>query len=261
MLHNFAHCWKRTYNRQEAEVRIYATDLAYSRWLPHGPDEAFDPVNVLTVKNTPAELHEPKRAGTVCNGMWLRAEGENPRRVVMDFSPDLWLPDAAPGLLTLRGMDPSVLLGGHGAGDGVDWLNDRAHAPRCLTRWRLNQDLIPAALFHEFMHVYLLNDFAESGQSTTGGWEYCMLQKRGEAPICAEPLAMLSLWAALADMRPAGKPSGGFSLHRGWHEVPGAPYDVDGRATADDKTTYEPNLVDVLSAVQGELVFYEDLTS
>jgi hypothetical protein len=273
VLHNFAHCWRRTHDRQEADVRLYATDLAHSRWLPYGPDGAIDPVNHLVSTETPAEMAEDNTATAVCDGKWLPVEGENPRRTTIEMSPSLWIPlertppEKAPGFLTLRGMDPSVLLGGHDANgvEGADRVDDgvdkQVHAPRLLTSWKLAEDLIPCLLFHEFMHIYLLTDFANSDDGRTSGWRLCMLRERGEAPVCAESLAMLGLWAALADMRPADKPSGGFSLHRWWRETPGMPYDVDGRAIADDKTIYEPSLEYVLSAVRGEVIFYEDLTS
>ncbi|KAH6650362.1 hypothetical protein F5144DRAFT_523524 [Chaetomium tenue] len=234
VLHNFAHCWRRTYNRQAADVRIYATDLAHTRWVACGPF-CVDPVNGVYAEGLLHELLVPNTAATSCGGHVFPVEGENQRRSVMDISPDLWKPaTGSTGFLTLRGL----------------------HDP-----WKLAEDLIPCTLFHEFMHVYLLDDFIEDERGCTASWGYCMRRKRSEAPVCAESLAMLGLWVALADMRPANRLSGGFSLPRGWREAPGTLYDGDGRATAEDDTTCLPEEEGVLSAIRGEVMFYEDLTS
>ncbi|KAK3300752.1 uncharacterized protein B0H64DRAFT_314110 [Chaetomium fimeti] len=239
VLYHFAHCWERTNERKKADVRIYATDLAQSRWLPIGTTDAFDPVNQLVYDETPASLHgddEHDMASAVC-----------------DLRPGLWTP-ATGKFLTLRGLNPTLLLAQHnpprrpttGSGDPI-------------VR-NLVVDLMACTIFHEFMHVYLLDDFAEdSGRSA--GWGHCMLQKRGEAAVCAESLAVLGLFAALADMTPGGRPSGGFSLNRQWRGTSGGLYDADGSVEVPDETESDPDEKCVNSAVRGELIFYEDLTS
>ncbi|KAH6854138.1 hypothetical protein B0I37DRAFT_421479 [Chaetomium sp. MPI-CAGE-AT-0009] len=256
VLYNFAHCWKRTYERKEADVRVYLTNLAETRWVANGPREAIDPVNYLVVPETPAGLLEANTAVTICDARRLPIEGENPRRCVIELDPELWGPAAGEGgFLKLPGVVPSLLLGEDSQGDGVRAPLD---PPRRVSA--VAEDLIEIVLFHEFMHIYLLHDYADK-DGTISGWHHCMRHKRGQAPVCAESLAMLGLWAALADMKPPGKPSGGFSLSREWCGTSEDLYDEDGRVYAYAEAKCGRDQEGIMSAIRGELIFYEDLTN
>jgi hypothetical protein len=117
---------------------------------------------------------------------------------------------------------------------------------------------------------YLLDDHPRDG--ATLGWAYCMRRKKGEACGCAESLALLGLWAALADMRPSsgnssGQGVGGFTVDRAWDKIPGERDDLDLEGFSDDEEEDKGKGANRKwengkgnAALRGELKFYRDLT-
>lgn len=72
---------------------------------------------------------------------------------------------------------------------------------------------------------YYLDDVSlqfSDGTYETSSWEAVMNCKKGDAHRNAESIALLGLWAALADTIPQGSINGGFTLDRGWDSIPGA---------------------------------------
>lgn len=257
VLHDFARNWTRTANREAAHVRIYA-NRGLRRWRRLADGRRYDPVNHVYLTGDWDDLV----AGEAFTSWVLPRHPpantrENPSRVTIDICPSAW----AGGLRSLADLDPAVLL-----------RPSTNHAPKAIvsasatTIADLSPTLLPRLLFHEFLHcrAYLLDDHPRDGE--TSGWEYCMRRKKGEAAGCAESVALLGLWAALADMRPAGRVRGGFSVDRRWDRIPGG-WD-DGEVFSDDEgdssedvegrkwdRTYPGN-----TAVKGVLVWYADLT-
>ena len=71
---------------------------------------------------------------------------------------------------------------------------------------------------------YYLDDIPlqfPNGTSETSSWEAVMSCKKGDAHRNAESIALLGLWAALADTLRQGRSSGG-SVDRAWGVIPGA---------------------------------------
>lgn len=223
VLRDFAHGWARTPDRRAADVRLYAGAAGLARWrrtrVGHGRSARsfyYDPVNHVRLTGDWDNLV----AGQAFTSWMVRELGlddddnplpppprrgqENPLRVTIDVCPGAWEPSAAGhGPASLARLSASSLLAGtHKVG-------------------RLAESLIPRLLFHEFMHCrhYLLDDHRRDRE--TSGWKYCMRRKKGEAATCAESMAMLGLWAGLADLRPRGQPRGGFTLDRKWDKIPG----------------------------------------
>lgn len=100
-----------------------------------------------------------------------------------------------------------------------------------------------------------------------------MRRWKGEAAVCAEPLAVLALFAVLADIRPDGMEAGGFTLDRNWDSIPGAldrmHPDLDegkgGRKKKDvgegDKWALDQPNGQQNTAIAGTLKFYLDITN
>lgn len=91
----------------------------------------------------------------------------------------------------------------------------------------ISADLGHSRILHEVMHCppYYLDDIPlqfPNGTSETSSWEAVMSCKKGDAHRNAESIALLGLWAALADTLPQGRSSGGFTVDRAWDVIPGA---------------------------------------
>ena len=99
--------------------------------------------------------------------------------------------------------------------------------------------------------------------------------KKGDAHRNAESIALLGLWAALADTTHQGRNNGGFTLDRAWDTIPGSwedtksDFDDDeldeeerGVSTWTEKWTlqlpYAGNRVN--RAVRGDIRGYSDIT-
>jgi hypothetical protein len=264
VLYDFAHNWARTDNRQEAVVRIYAGPRGLSRWqaFPAGGDgnghTHFDPINCLVTTRSHRYNEDTIQAfvSKFSTPTPIDAHG-HPLRCTIDIAPKVWAvpspnqvknPHDPISVTSLSSLDPALLLPG----------NNPKNEP--VTIGHLANNLVTRVLLHEFMHVhgYLLDDLhVYPGREVNGtsGWPFCMRRFKGEAAVCAEPVAMLGLWAALADMRPAGKAWGGFTVDRAWDTIPGG-RDDDGMVMK-----WNPSWVGAgRSALKGELRFYEDIT-
>lgn len=125
---------------------------------------------------------------------------------------------------------------------------------------------------------YYLDDIPiwfPDGTTETSSWEAVMQCKKGDAHRNAESIALLGLWAALADTTPQGRSIGGFTLDRGWDTIPGA-WDDTKNDFEDDELDKEerevstwtakwtlqlPNGVHgVNRAVRGDIRGYSDIT-
>lgn len=135
-------------------------------------------------------------------------------------------------------------------------------------------------ILHEVMHClpYYLDDIPfrlPDGTSETSSWEAVMSCKKGDAHRNAESIALLGLWAALADTTHQGRNNGGFTLDRAWDTIPGSwedtksDFDDDeldeeerGVSTWTEKWTlqlpYAGNRVN--RAVRGDIRGYSDIT-
>ncbi|KAK4044404.1 hypothetical protein C8A01DRAFT_31458 [Parachaetomium inaequale] len=264
VLYDFAHNWARTDNRQEADVRIYAGARGLSRWQPllAGLDGSgnthFDPINCLVASGVDRDNLQAFTA--YFSTPTPVDENEHPLRGTIDLGPGAWAVPEPPqiSVTSLSTLDPALLLS----------ENNQDGAPVTITH--LSRSLVTRLLLHEFMHVhgYLLDDSHDyDNEDGTAGWWFCMRRWKGEAAVCAEPVAMLGLWAALADMRPAGMARGGFTVERGWDEIPGGWEDVHPDGRDDDEAEEEGMKWDEdwmdggNSALKGELRFYEDITN
>ncbi|POS72254.1 hypothetical protein DHEL01_v209355 [Diaporthe helianthi] len=114
----------------------------------------------------------------------------------------------------------------------------------------VGSDGIPGSeqILHEVMHClpYYLDDIAlpfADGTSETSSWEAVMNCKKGDAHRNAESIALLGLWAALADTIPQGRTSGGFTLDRAWDVIPGAWEDAKNDFDDDELDVEERGVV------------------
>ncbi|KAK4150665.1 hypothetical protein C8A00DRAFT_36724 [Chaetomidium leptoderma] len=260
----------RTDNREAADVRIYSSPAGLSRWkmmTPHD-DTLYDPINHIHLTGDWTNLTSSQAFIS-----WVLPQqhpnnnipgSENPHRSTIDICPSAWHPSGSSGsgggILSLSQIDPALFT--------TTNITD-LESPTTGT-------LLPRLLFHEFMHTraYLLDDHPHDGGGTSG-WGYCMRREKGEAAGCAESLALLGLWAALADLRPGpagGTTTGGFTVDRGWDLIPGGWEDLDLGGFSDDEEgegeeedeegkKWDADWCGGNSAVRGELRFYGDLTN
>ncbi|KAK4132090.1 hypothetical protein BT67DRAFT_484675 [Trichocladium antarcticum] len=245
LLHDFSHNWSRTPHREMADVRLYFNAGA-KRWVSIADGRLYDPVNHVYNSSNWDDLTDSEAVTSfVLPCTPAPGRHENPQRVTIDLLP----PDySTPGdRFSLAQIDPDAIatLGIHG----------------------LTRAVLPRVLLHQFMRTraYLLDDFP--GDDETAGWEYCMRRRKGEAAGCAESIAMLGLWAGLADMRPAGKKRGGFTMDRAWDLIPGGwddehvLRDDEGEGVIRDGGTGKWDVrLRGNGPVHGEVRFYEDMT-
>ncbi|AEO66217.1 uncharacterized protein THITE_2128311 [Thermothielavioides terrestris NRRL 8126] len=237
VLHDFAFNWARTSHREKADVRIYSAPGGFSRWKPDLEHKhLYDPINHVWYHNGADVFH-------TCQAF---VSNKRPARLPAGM------------VLSLDRLDPA-LVKRMTTGDSKGKLA----AVGLFSPWLLSR-----LLFHEFMHAscYMLDDHLTDPEGTSG-WAYCMRRKKGRAASCAESLAMLGLWAALADLRPAGEPKGGFSVDRRWDQIPGGWDDEEVFEDDDEKEKkrkqtkkWDPNWPGN-GALKGEMVFYRDLTN
>lgn len=125
---------------------------------------------------------------------------------------------------------------------------------------------------------YYLDDIplqSPDGTTETSSWQAVMNCKKGDAHRNAESIALLGLWAALADSIPQGRNTGGFTLDRGWDVIPGAWEDAKndfeddeldekerGVSTWTEKWTLQLPYVGhrINRAVRGDIRGYLDIT-
>lgn len=268
VLSDFANNWTQTTNRQRANVRFYSDARARFRRAPNGM--YYDPVNHVYYPDSENwdDLDMGQAVGSsgipgteadlphINTQMGQLAMQENPNRYVIDISSNAW-----------RGFtDWDRWLGGQGdfARVGLESL-----IASSMTR----------LVLHEALHAppHLLDDALRDADesSATSGWSRAAMRcKKGEAHRNAESLALLGLWAALADTVPREMAGGGFSLDRNWDLIPGSREDIrndfddedlddDERAPWTERWTlrlpYPPPL-NVNRALAGVIVAYPDIT-
>lgn len=190
---------------------------------------------------------------TVPNMAPLHEQGparENPWRYVIDINPHVWW--------DLKDWD--MWLGGKMRLDGADLEEVIASS---MTRLVLHEVLrAPPCLLDDVMH--------EANSSLPrSGWQRCaMMCTKDRAYRNAESLALLDLWAALADTRPKCLVSGGFSLDREWDKIAGSPEDIwfGPGAGVPGMGKWAPNLPSGSgwtrknSALMGTIMPYRDIT-
>lgn len=247
-----ARCWRPTASRGLAHVRFFSDDRR--RWRAargrDGRPVPFDPVNHLVYSGDWAALADGQAARTGLHPGWAAPAGENPARWVVDFGDGFW-----------KGVeDEARFISGYDS----------------LSRVPIN-DLIVSSLarvvFHEMMHAppFHLDDIPLDGETCT--WEVVMHSKKGEAHRNAESMAVLGLWAYLADTRPAGWKKGGYSLDRNWDRIPGGWEDIKNDFDEDDldeeergtgvtagQSSQKWKAVRGNHAVRGVMIPYSDLT-
>ncbi|GAB1310748.1 SprT-like domain-containing protein [Madurella fahalii] len=256
ILHDFAFNWARTSDRLAADVRIYANTGLY-RWSTAPDGSRYDPINHVYLTGDWDNLITGQAFTS-----WRVPEFEspppynprfgNPRRVTIDICPSAWEPAIHGIPRTLSKLDPfSLFQKGPGRNPIIG---------------PFAESFISRLIFHEFMHCqhYLLDDHPRDME--TSGWSYCMRRKKGAAATCAESLAMLGLWAGLADTRPKGYEKGGFTLDRGWDLIPGSRHDEE-EFSDDEKQGEKGSKWDANwpgpggnKAVKGVIRFYKDIT-
>lgn len=186
-LYSFAYLWARTGNRAQAEVRIHWDGMG--RYAKQGAS-FFDTVNFLV---RPYSMKTMKETFGECTATItglppvdprLIPEGENPQRVVIDFT-DL----ARRKQVSWEATAESDL-----AGLFVNSVAD---------------DLLEITLIHEMMHcrAYRLVDFHDENKATSG-WKLVAGLTKEQSYTCAESIALLCLAAALAELKPPGQPLG-----------------------------------------------------
>ncbi|KAL1846966.1 hypothetical protein Daus18300_014096 [Diaporthe australafricana] len=219
-LSDFENNWRRTDNRHEANLRFFSDNRR--RWLDggHNPmslqDRLYDPVNHVWYIGNVAALDDGQAVGF--DGIpgsehfphfdpdaRRHSRQENPRRYVIDISNSAWD--------NFRDWD-HLLESRDASFNGVT-INDMISSS--MTR----------LILHEVMHClpYYLDDVRlefPGATSETSSWEAVMNCKKGDAHRNAESVALLGLWAALADTIPHRSTAGGFTLDRGWDSIPGA---------------------------------------
>ncbi|KAJ0119741.1 hypothetical protein J7T55_013945 [Diaporthe amygdali] len=214
VLSDFGNNWQRTDNRQEANLRFFSDNR--KRWLDGGQDpmsqqdRCYDPVNHVWYTGNVDALNHGQAVGF--DGIpgsqqfpdfdpdtEQHARQENPRRYVIDISNNAWN----------NICDWDLVLGSRGANFNDVTIND------------IISGSMARIIIHEVMHCfpYYLDDVSlqfSDGAYETSSWEAVMNCKKGDAHRNAESIALLGLWAALADTIPRGSTNGGFTLDRGW---------------------------------------------
>lgn len=248
----FAKSFHPTNDRRAAHVRFFSDNRRRWQFIPgrNGHAVPFDPVNHLLYQGDWAALADGQAARTGLRPEWEVPAGENPRRWVIDFGDSFW--------------------------EGVE--DEGMFVAKCdsLSRVPINDLIVssvPRVIFHEVMHAppFYMDDVPLNGETCT--WEVVMNSKKGEAHTNAESMAVLGMWAWLADTRPAGRSKGGYSLDRNWDRIPGSGEDLHCDFDEDDLEE-EEKLAGVAvgqrsqkwvafkgnHAVQGIMVPYADLT-
>ncbi|KAI3398368.1 hypothetical protein diail_9460 [Diaporthe ilicicola] len=224
VLSDFGNKWRRTDKRKEANLRFFSDNRR--RWLNGGrdpvsqQDRRYDPVNHVWYMGDVDLLNDGQAVGF--DGIpgsehfphfhpnaRQHTRQENPKRYVIDINNKAWV--------DFRDWDD--VLGSRGGRFNEITINDIISSS--MTR----------LILHEVMHClpYYLDDFTlhlADGTSETSSWEAVMNCKKGDAHRNAESIALLGLWAALADTTPQWSATGGFTLDRGWDFIPGAREDV-----------------------------------
>ncbi|KAK7708016.1 hypothetical protein SLS64_006838 [Diaporthe eres] len=208
VLSDFGDNWRRTENRQEASLRFFSDNRR--RWLEGGrdpvsqQDRRYDPVNHVWYAGNVAALDRGQAVGFdgipgseqfphFHPDMRQHERRENSRRYVIDISNNAWN----------EFRDWSNVLGSRGANFNNVTINDIISSS--MTR----------LILHEVMHClpYYLDDVPTrfpDGTTETSSWQAVMNCKKGDAHRNAESIALLGLWAALADTIPQGRNAGGF---------------------------------------------------
>ncbi|ROW08352.1 hypothetical protein VMCG_03247 [Cytospora schulzeri] len=267
VLSDFANNWTQTTNRQRSNVRFFSDDRQRFRRAPNGmyydlvnhvyyPDsenwEDLDMGQAVGSSGIPGSVAELPHINPQIRQMTLQ---ENPDRYVIDISANAWR----------SFTDWDQWLGRQGDFANVDLE-------------RLIETSMTRLVLHEILHAppYLLDDALrdEDPSAATSGWGWTMKCKKGAAHRNAESLALLGLWAVLADTLPPGAAGGGFSLDRSWDRIPGSREDVgddfeeeeldaDQRPPWTQRWTLElpyPPPLNVNQAVAGVIVAYRDIT-
>ncbi|KAK3488482.1 hypothetical protein B0T13DRAFT_423849 [Neurospora crassa] len=229
VLRDFATNWRRTPNHWEADVRFHCD--AQTRFIPihHSSSSSssltyLDPTNsVFTTDSFPSnltrqaftsyELSTEGANGQVHNlfgltGIQGQSNVQNPARVVIDLGQATW---EAFSDSTRRAKKTSSRYQ-----DKAMLLNYKSCKVDDVSQW----SSVPKIIFHEMMHCryYGLYD-ANANANATVGRQSCMdVVRWGSGPSCvvlnAESYAMLGLMAWMADIRPDGEETGGYTLSR-----------------------------------------------
>lgn len=251
----FANSFRVTSDRHAANIRFFSDDRR--RWQSvgfdgHGQELHYDTINHIIHAGNWSALKDGQafRAGLLPDRRV--PDGENPCRWVIDVGDAFW-----------RDVE-----------DEMSFVRQRHSG---LARTPIN-DLIVSSLsrliLHEVMHAppFYLDDVPHQGETST--WEVVMASKKGDAHRNAESMALLGLWAFLADTRPPGHKRGGYSIDRNWDRIPGANQDIKNDFDDDDLDEEERQAGVIFGgqssqkwmsskhnyAVQGVMVPYVDLT-
>ncbi|KUI53060.1 hypothetical protein VP1G_00451 [Cytospora mali] len=271
VLSDFANNWTMTTNRQHAHVRFFSDDRARFRRAPNGM--YYDTVNHVYYPDS--ENWEDLRWGQAIGSSGVpgtdadlphvnqrtrqSAMQENPNRYVIDISTHAW----------------------QGFTDWDQWLGRRGNFATVDLEHLISSSMT-RLLLHEVLHAppYLLDDSMRDVDdgSATSGWQAALQCKKGQAHRNAESLALLGLWAVLADTVPQGMARGGFSLDRNWDLIPGAREDIQNDFEDEDLDDEEmaavaspwtekwrlalpyPPPFNVNMAVRGTIMAYADIT-
>lgn len=208
----FAQNFRPAPSRAAAHVRFYADGRRRWTELRGGGGVRFDPVNHLLHKGNWGALRYGQAFRTGLRPDWAVPRDENPERWVIDFSDAYWgtVQDEMAFVRSCRGD---------------------------LSRVPINDLLVSSLtrlIFHETMHAppLYLDDIPFNGE--TSMWEVVMASKKSEAHRNAESMAVLGTWAWLADQKPAGFRTGGYTLDRSWGRIPGSFDDVKNDFDDDD---------------------------
>ncbi|KAK2615537.1 hypothetical protein N8I77_002284 [Diaporthe amygdali] len=196
-LYDLANNWNRTNSRAHAQVRIHFADI--DRYQQQTEQMYFDPINFLIFfADSKADFDRLVNNSTALitheRPVELRLTPDNyqhPQRSVVDFT------QMAKNLqISWEEWEAQDLAGVH--------INEVAG------------DLIEITLIHEILHcnAYRLADFPDENDATCG-WSMLMGLTKEQSYLCAESIAMLSLAAGLADLKPVHLPEGhGYTISR-----------------------------------------------
>lgn len=208
-LRDFGYSWRRTRNRGEADVRIYC-DNGRRFVQANGPSGRrwFDQENQLLLTGDLREVSQGQAFTSYEKPPPSRNNrGENPHRVTIDICNEAWEGGRIGVPMSLSDLFESIQNG------SASVLNIADIGDTLMTR----------ILFHEFMHccAYGRDDAPDDNDGFTSGWEYCMRLSKSQACAGAESITFLALIATLSDRRPRGARYGGYTIDRGWDNIPG----------------------------------------
>ncbi|ROW07463.1 hypothetical protein VPNG_07078 [Cytospora leucostoma] len=219
VLKDFSEMWAETWDRAAADVRFHSGDRGrlqhVGNWTYYDSTNRlqFSDVNgykFLDEEQTISYRHSEtagilERMSNINPQILASHQGENPEKYVIDIGTDAWR--------GLARIDLDDFLGKEADFDSMDNILD---------------DIISTSMTKLILHEslkappYLLKD----ANASNAGWSSVMQFKMGEAHHNAESLAVLALWAVLADTVPQALGVGGFTLDRTWDSIPGSRYDI-----------------------------------